>query len=31
MNTSIYYMVNASLYFDFDGSGILIDGVHEGQ
>ena len=31
MNTSIYYLVNASLYFNFDGSGILIDGVHEGQ
>ena len=31
MNTSIYYLVNASLFFDFDGSGILIDGVHEGQ
>ena len=31
MNASIYYMINASLYFDFDGSGILIDGVHEGQ
>ncbi|MCR4751202.1 MAG: hypothetical protein K5852_02815 [Eubacterium sp.] len=31
MKTSVYYMINAALYFDFDGSGILIDGVHEGQ
>ena len=31
MKTSIFYMVNASLYFYFDGTGILVDGVHEGR
>lgn len=31
MNTSIFYMINAALYFYFNGTGILIDGVHEGH
>lgn len=30
MKTSIFYIVNAGLYFYFDGTGILIDGVHDG-
>lgn len=31
MKTSIYYGVNAALYFHMEGKHILIDGLHEGE
>ncbi len=31
MKTSVYYGVNAALYFNIEGKHILIDGLHEGE